>query len=120
MVDSDERLRRQAHLLLGRLGSAVETAGSAGEGLALAAGAPYDAVLLDLRPPDMGGYEAYRRFRVACPLAQISLMTGFGYDVAHSIVKAKQDGMQFVLFKPFRPDQVVKAVITPLAVPAER
>jgi CheY-like chemotaxis protein len=119
VVDSDERLRRQAHLLLGRLGSAVETAGSAGEGLALAAGAPYDAVLLDLRPPDMGGYEAYRRFRAACPHAQVCLTTGFGYDVAHSIVKARQDGMQFVLFKPFRPDQVTKAVLTPLAVPAE-
>jgi CheY-like chemotaxis protein len=117
VVDSDERLRRQVHLLLGRLGSAVETAGSVGEGLALAAGAEYDAVLLDLRPPDMGGYEAYRRFRAADPHAQICLTTGFGYDVAHSIVKARQDGMQFVLFKPFRPDQVVKAVLTPLALP---
>jgi CheY-like chemotaxis protein len=97
----------------------VETAGSAGEGLALAAGAPYDAVLLDLRPPDMGGYEAYRRFRAACPHAQVCLTTGFGYDIAHSIVKARQDGMQFVLFKPFRPDQVMKAVLTPLTVPAE-
>lgn len=120
IVDSDERLRRQAHMLLGRLGAAVETAGSAGEGLALAAGVPYDAVFLDIRPPDMGGYEAYRRFHHACPHAQICLTTGFGYDVAHSIVKARQDGMQFVLFKPFRPDQMIKAVLTPVSDPAER
>jgi CheY-like chemotaxis protein len=117
IVDSDERLRRQAHLLLGRLGAAIETAGSAGEGIALAADVPYDAVFLDIRPPDMGGYEAYRRFRTACPHAQVCLTTGFGYDVAHSIVKARQEGMQFVLFKPFRPDQVVKAVLTPMVDP---
>jgi CheY-like chemotaxis protein len=75
------------------------------------ADAAYDVVLLEIKPPDMGGYEAYRRLREARPGTRVALTTGFGYDSAHSIVKARQDGMQYLLFKPFRQDQVVKAVL---------
>lgn len=111
VVDPDERMRRSAHLLLGRLGAGVETAGTASEGVALLQISPFDAVFLDVKPPDMGGYEAYRRLRAARPEAPVSLTTGFGYDSAHSIVKARAEGMKFVLFKPFRPDQVIQAVL---------
>jgi FixJ family two-component response regulator len=38
------------------------------------------------------------------------LMTGFGYDPGHSIVKAKQAGLQAVLYKPFRLDQLLETV----------
>jgi CheY-like chemotaxis protein len=111
VVDPDERMRRSAHLLLTRLGAVVETAGTGAEGQAILQDAPFDAVFLDVKPPDMGGYEAYRRLRDARPGTAVSLTTGFGYDVAHSIVKARADGMKHVLFKPFRPDQVVKVVL---------
>ena len=77
----------------------------------MAADADYDAIFQEVKPPDMGGYECYRRLRAARPGAILSLTTGFGYDTAHSIVKARADGMKYVLFKPFRQDQVVKAVL---------
>lgn len=118
VVDSDERVRRQAHLLLTRLGAVAETAGSATAGLAMAADNRYDALFLDVKPPDMGGYECYKRFRAAGRGAVLALTTGFGYDVAHSIVKARQDGLRYVLFKPFRQEQVVNAVLDRAAVPA--
>jgi CheY-like chemotaxis protein len=111
VVDPDERVRRQAHLLLTRLGATVETASTATAGLALAGDTPYDAVFLDVKPPDMGGYDCYRRFKAARPASTLALTTGFGYDVAHSIVKARQDGLRYVLFKPFRQEQVVTAVL---------
>ncbi len=111
VVDPDERVRRQAHLLLTRLGATVETAGTATAGLALAGDVVYDAVFLDVKPPDMGGYDCYRRFKAARPASTLALTTGFGYDVAHSIVKARQDGLRYVLFKPFRQEQVVTAVL---------
>ncbi|QJW95595.1 response regulator [Frigoriglobus tundricola] len=111
VVESDERLRRQAHLLLGRLGATVETAGTGADGLAMATDALYDAIFQEVKPPDMGGYECYRRLRAVCPRAVVALTTGFGYDVAHSIVKARAEGMRHVLFKPLRQDQVVKAVL---------
>ncbi|MFO0865369.1 MAG: hypothetical protein U0744_12085 [Gemmataceae bacterium] len=41
------------------------------------------------------------------------LMTGFGYDPHHSLVKARQDGLRFVLYKPFRVEQLLAALQTP-------
>jgi DNA-binding response OmpR family regulator len=43
----------------------------------------------------------------AVPMA---LMTGFGYDPGHSIVRARQAGLQAVLYKPFRLDQLLEVV----------
>ena len=39
----------------------------------------------------------------------LALMTGFGYDPGHSIVKARQAGLHpnAILYKPFRLDQLV-------------
>ncbi len=117
VVDSDEWMRRQAHLLLSRLGATVESSGTASSGLAMAKDNQYDAILLDVKPPDMGGYECYRRFKAARPGTTLALMTGFGYDLAHSIVKARQDGLRHVLFKPFRREQVVNAVLDEAVAP---
>ncbi len=111
VVDTDERVRRQAHILLNRLGATTETASTAMAGLAMATDNRYDAIFLDVKPPDMGGYECFRRFKAATPLSTLALSTGFGYDLAHSIVKARQDGLRYVLFKPFREEQVVNAVL---------
>ncbi len=111
VIESDERLRRQAHLLLGRLGATAETAATGIDGIALASAGTYDAIFQEVKPPDTGGYDCYQRLRAASPRATVALTTGFGYDVAHSIVKARADGMRHVLFKPFRQDQVVRAVI---------
>lgn len=111
VIESDEWVRRQIHLQLGRLGATAETAATAADGVAMAAGGAFDAIFQEVKPPDAGGYDTYRRLRTACPGAAIALTTGFGYDVAHSIVKARADGMRHVLFKPFRQDQIVKAVL---------
>lgn len=111
VVETDERNRRMAHILLNRLGAGVETVGTGAEGLALLANTPYDTVLLDNSLPDMGGYDSYKRFRGTRPGTTIALTTGFGYDSSHSIVKARQDGLQFLLFKPFRQDQVLQSVL---------
>jgi two-component system, sensor histidine kinase SagS len=111
VVDQDERFRRQAHLLLGRLGAAVETVATAAEGHALVLDDDgYDAVFQEIRPSDMSGYDAFRQFRVTRPTMRVALTTGFGYDSAHTVVKAKADGLQHMLYKPFRADQVVGAV----------
>ena len=106
-------MRRQAHLMLGRLGAEVETVGTAAEGLALCNDTSYDAVLQEIRPIDLGGYDTFRQLRVAMPTCRVAFTTGFGYDSQHSIVKARQDGLQHVIFKPFRADQVVGAVNAP-------
>lgn len=111
VIDQDERMRRAAHLLLERLGAEAETVGTAAEGLALLADAAYDAVLTEVRPADLGGYDTYCRIRELRPTIRIAVTTGFGYDAAHSLVKCRSDGLKHVLFKPFKDDQVVRAVL---------
>lgn len=110
VVDNDERMRRSAHSILGRLGCIVETARDGKEAIALAKLSRYDTMLADISLPDISGYEVYRALRQAQPSAHVILMTGFGYDAKHSIVKAKQDGLRYVLFKPFRVDQLLTAL----------
>lgn len=110
VVDADESVRRSAHNLLGRQGAIVETAQSANEAIALARQTPYSAALTDIRLPDLDGFEVYRRLREVQPGVPIILMTGFGYDPTHSIVKARREGLQTVLYKPFRADRLMEAV----------
>ena len=110
VVDADEAVRRAAHNLLGRQGATVETARDAHEAVALARQTPYSAALVDIRLPDLNGYETFRRLRDVQPTVPIILMTGFGYDPTHSIVKARQEGLQSVLYKPFRADRLMEAV----------
>jgi CheY-like chemotaxis protein len=110
VADSDERVRRSAHGLLGRWGCIVETARDGREALTMARLGTYDAIVADIRLPDVGGYEIYRGLRDAQPQARVILMTGYGYDPTHSLVKARQDGLEHVLFKPFRVDQLRDAL----------
>jgi AmiR/NasT family two-component response regulator len=37
-------------------------------------------------------------------------MTSFGYDSTHSIVKARQEGLRAVLYKPFRRAQMLEEI----------
>src|SRR5262249_28639708 len=80
VADNDERVRRSAPGLLGRWGCIVETARDGKEALTMARLGTYDAILADIRLPDVSGYEMYRRLREAQPAARVILMTGYGYD----------------------------------------
>jgi CheY-like chemotaxis protein/PAS domain-containing protein len=117
VADNDDRVRRSAHGLLGRWGCIVETARDGQEALTMARLSTYDAILADIRLPDISGYEVYRRLRQAQPQARVILMTGYGYDPTHALVKARQDGLRCVLFKPFRVDQLRDALATPAPSP---
>ncbi|MCU0704355.1 MAG: GAF domain-containing protein [Fimbriiglobus sp.] len=111
VIEQDDRQRREAHRVLEGLGACAETVGTAAEGLALLAGVEYDAVLMEVRPVDLGGYDTFKSIRQTRPTVPVAMTTGFGYDAAHSIVKARADGMKYVLFKPYKPDQLVAAVL---------
>ena len=110
VVDNDERVRKSAHSILGRLGCIVETARDGKEAVTLAKLSRYDTMLADIKLPDLSGFEVYSALRQAQPNAHVILMTGFGYDATHSIVKAKQAGLRYVLYKPFRVDQLLTAL----------
>jgi CheY-like chemotaxis protein/GAF domain-containing protein/PAS domain-containing protein len=110
VADNDERVRRSAHTLLGRFGCIVETARDGKEAQMMARLSSYDAILADIRLPDLSGFETYQKLRKAQPQARVILMTNYGYDPSHSIVKARQEGLRHVLYKPFRVHQLLQAL----------
>ena len=114
VIDNDERVRRSAHGLLGRFGCVVETARDGREALTMARLSTYDAILVDVRLPDLSGYDMFKRLEEAQPQARVILMTAYGYDAGHSIVKCRQEGLRSVLFKPFRVDQLLDALEKPV------
>ena len=69
VADSDERVRRSAHGILGTFGCVVETARDGKEALTMARLSTYDAILTDIRLPDVSGHEAYQRLRECQPRA---------------------------------------------------
>jgi CheY-like chemotaxis protein len=117
VVDSDAEVRKAAHAFLGRYGCSVETAHDGEEAMTMIRQSHYDAVLTDIRLPDMNGAECYERVREIHEHLPIILMTGFGYDPTHSIVRARQLGCESVLFKPFRLEQLLSEVEKAVAEP---
>jgi len=113
VVDTDDQVRAAAHALLERAGATVETARDGAEAVLMVradGGEPYDVIISDIRLPDMSGYQLLLRLQERLTHVPLVLMTGFGYDPGHSIVKARQAGIDLVLFKPFRVDQLLDTV----------
>jgi len=114
VADADESVRSAAHALLERYGCVVETAHDGGEAVCmvrnLGNALKYDVIIADIRLPDMNGYELLLKLQEIVDPLPLVLMTGFGYDPGHSIVKARQAGLQSVLYKPFRLDQLLETV----------
>jgi CheY-like chemotaxis protein/PAS domain-containing protein len=115
VVDADEQVRGAAHALLERYGCIVETAHDGNEAVCMvrssdSAAAGYGCIIADIRLPDMNGYELMCKLGALMTPLPLVLMTGFGYDPGHSIVKARQAGLRAVLYKPFRLDQLLDTV----------
>lgn len=110
IVDAEEPIRRSAHQLLSRTGCEVDTARNGREAVKRARAIKYDVILGDIRLPDMNGFEFFCAMRKEAPATPIALITGFGYDAAHSIVKARQEGVDVILYKPFRLDRLREAI----------
>ncbi len=121
VADDEARVRRIIHDVLQNRGCVVVTAesgaqaiealehaapGAGGEG----AGGGFDLVLSDIKMPDRNGYEVFAASRRLLPGVPVILMTGFGYDPHHSIVRASQEGLQSVLFKPFPVERLLEEV----------
>jgi CheY-like chemotaxis protein len=82
-------------------------------------GASYDLVISDIRMPERNGYEVFRATRQHMPGTPVILVTGFGYDPHHSIVRATQEGLHAFLFKPVKVAQLLETVTAAMNAPAK-
>ncbi len=114
VIDADESVRSDAHRILERQGCIVETAYQGSQALLILQNCneKYDAIISDVRLPDLGGYDLLLKMKDFLEEPPLILMTGFGYDPGHQIVKARQAGLppEAFLYKPFRVDQLISTV----------
>src|SRR5205807_5313471 len=110
VADDEPNIRTTIQEVLRKYRAAVTVAASGAEAIALLEQQPFDLVLSDIKMPDKSGYDVFAAARKGSQTLPVILMTGFGYDPNHSIVRASQEGLQAVLFKPFKVDQLLAEV----------
>ena len=104
LIEDDSRLAGMLAEYLGEAGYRVSVASRGGEGLERLAREPFDALVLDLMLPDVGGLEVCRRVRQKSPLP-ILMLTARG-DPADRIVGLEL-GADDYLPKPFEPRELL-------------
>ncbi len=119
VVDDEDRIRTEVSQVLTQLGCLVVACESGETAFhAIETSGSFAMVVSDIRLPDASGYEVFTRSRAAQPDVPVVLMTGFGYDPDHTIVRASADGVQGILLKPFRTSQLIEAVRNALCIAA--
>lgn len=99
-VDDDSATRRALHMTLSGMGFTVVDAARGEEALSLARVTRFDAVLLDVDMPGMGGLEACRAIRHAVPRLPILMLTVM--DSEDDKVLALDAGADDYITKPFQ------------------
>lgn len=113
VADDEPAVRRVIADVLRNRGAKVDVCDNGAAAIdalrASAAGSDgFHLVISDIKMPDRNGYEVFSAARRALPGVPVILMTGFGYDPSHSIVRASQEGLQCVLFKPFQVERLLE------------
>ena len=110
VVDDEPLIRWSVTETLAELGLDVEQADSAASALqAITTTAlPFDAVVLDLRLPDMKDLSLLATIRQLMPQAPVVLMTAFG--TPELLANARELGVSAVLNKPFELAELSRVV----------
>ncbi len=110
VADDEDIIRETISDVLTRKGAEIVTARDGNEAVTLLTNATFELVLSDIKMPGRNGYEVFAAARATRPDCPVILITGFGYDPNHSIVRASREGLAGVLFKPFKVDQLLERV----------
>lgn len=110
VADDEPNIRDTIETVLGKYGCEVTVCKDGYEACNALEAASYDLVISDIKMPYRNGYEIYAASQRCAEGMAVILMTGFGYDPNHSIVRASQDGLATVLFKPFKVEQLLDEV----------
>lgn len=115
VADDESMVRESIKAILQRAGATVEVRDNGAGALdavrsAASTQSPYDLVVSDIRMPDRTGYDVFRGTVECSPGTPVILMTGFGYDPHHSILRSSQEGLSSVIFKPFQASDLLSDV----------
>ncbi|MCB9849461.1 MAG: response regulator [Phycisphaerales bacterium] len=112
VVDDEDVIRETVGDVLRGCGCEIQEASNGAEGIARIGESDFDLVLSDIKMPEHSGYEVFAAAKERNKDCPVILMTGFGYDPNHSIVRARREGLAAVLFKPFKVEQLLGEIRT--------
>jgi two-component system KDP operon response regulator KdpE len=110
LVDDETAIRRALRPPLMELGFQVAEAARGEDALLLLRGATYDAVLLDVNMPGIGGIETLRRMRTFAPRLPILMLTV--RDAEEEKVEALELGADDYVTKPFSTRELIARIRT--------
>ncbi len=108
VADDEEIIRETIADVLSKAGALPVMARDGDEAIAMLRAQHFDLVLSDIKMPSKNGYEVFAAAKEVDARCPVILITGFGYDPEHSIVRASREGLAGVLFKPFKVDQLLE------------
>ncbi|HDH97652.1 MAG TPA: response regulator, partial [Deltaproteobacteria bacterium] len=108
VIDDDANIRDVLSQGLSSMGHDVAVAGCGDEGLNLFLKSSFDLVLTDLDMPGMDGWNLAFRIKEKSHNTPVVLITGKGRKAV--LEKVKDSSVDFVLFKPFRLEDIQKMV----------
>lgn len=108
ICDDEEIMRDVLETILSTAGYKVDLAKTGEEALDLYAQKPYDAVLMDVSMPGIGGLTALEELLKLDPNAVVMMITAYAtFDTA---ISAWEKGAQGVIRKPFQNEQILAFV----------
>lgn len=111
LVDDEEGNRTYLAKVLNELKYNVDTAQNGTDAINKIDHKQFDLIISDIKMPDKTGYEvlhfAKTKWGDQC---KVILMTAFGYDPDHILVKASAEGLQGVIYKPFSEGKIKKVI----------
>ncbi len=110
IVDDEDVIRETVRDVLASYGCEVSVAPDGAAAIKTLGNTSFDLVLSDIKMPGASGYEVFAASKDCDPDRPVILMTGFGYDPNHSIIRARREGLSAVLFKPFKVDQLLNEI----------
>jgi CheY-like chemotaxis protein/GAF domain-containing protein len=117
IADDEDIIRETLAEFLTKSGAIPSTARDGDDAIAMLRAQPFDLVLSDIKMPNKSGYEVFAAAKAASATCPVILITGFGYDPEHNIVRANREGLAGVLFKPFKVEALLDLIHKALAQP---
>ncbi len=107
VIDDEPIVGKRLRLVFEKMGYEVMVYTSGKEALAALESEPFDVVVTDLKM-DIDGFEVFEKAKRLNPQAKVIIITG--YADAQSARRAVQEGVFDFIPKPFRLDDLKKAV----------
>jgi len=110
IVDDEVDVLDFLKIYLESLGWEITIVSSTDEAFEILESKVFFLILTDIAMPEMDGYEFINQVKERGIPSQLALMTGFGYNPKHTLVKIYKTNRYPCLFKPFNRNKVSEAV----------